>query len=242
LSHTETPNARKRGHEKHEDDTIRPRKRGRKPAVRSDTEKFDTGIRGLQEQFNSKLHDLKISNTKNQKLQSQISSLKKDLKEAQQIQQDLEESEELKSEEIKQLQNERSSLRRRLEKAIDDAKQDSSRYTKFSDSDITAGWGRLSFNVRDLVSQYLTKSPDNECDIIETLMKQLGICLPLSVCDITSLRVAVLRRTIWEKVILGVFAGRELTWHGKAGQMLTQIVTMRSKSFLFFLVCLIPVC
>lgn len=236
LSQDETPNLKKRGHEKHEDEVTRPGKRGRKPAAHKEVKNFETAIHGLLEDFKSKAHDLETSKTKNQKLRLEMTSLKKDLKKAQRAQQDLEELEESQSSQIDQLQNECSSLRRKLEKAIDDAKQDSSRYTKYSDSDIITEWGQLSFNVRGLVSQCLTKRPVNEGDGIETLMKQLGRRLSLSLCDIASLRVAVLRRTIWDIILLGVFSGKRPIWHGKLGQMLTQVVSTKGKSCFFCLI------
>lgn len=238
-SQVETPKLEKRGCEEHEDEVTRPGKRGRKPAVQTQVKNFETRIHGLLEDFKSKAHGFETSKTKNQELRLQFNALKKEHKEAQQALQHQEELEELQSSKIGQLQNECRILRRKLEKAIDDAKQDSGRYTKFSDSDITTEWGQLAFNVRGLVSQCLTKSPVNEFDSIQTLMKQLGRRFPLSVCDIASLRVAVLRRMIWEKVILGVFLGKRPIWHGAAGQLLTQIVSTKGKSFFF---CPIPAC
>lgn len=231
LSQNETPNPKKRNQEKHEDEFLRPGKRGRKPATHTEVKRFETTVNGLLEDFKSKAHDLETSKTKNQEQRVLITSLKKDLKKAQQALRRHEETEELQSSNIDQLQNECRSLRRKLEKAIDDAKQDSGRYIKVSDSDITFEWGKLSFNVRGLVSQCLIKSPVNERDSIETLLKQLKRDLALSVCDIASLRVAVLRRMIWEKVVLGVFLGKRPVWHGAAGQVLTQIVSSKCKSF-----------
>lgn len=234
LSHDETPNPKKRNQEKHEDEAMRPSKRGRKPTVLTEVKRFDTTINKLREDFKSKAHELETLKTENQNLLLQISSLKKDLQKAQQTLEYQEETEELQSSNIDQLQNECRSLRRKLEKAIDDTKQDPGRYIKISDSDITSEWWKLSFNVRNLVSQFLTKSPANECDGIETLMKQLKRDVSLSVCDVTSLRVAVLRRMIWEKVILGIFLGKRPVWHGAAGQVLTQIISTNGKSFFFF--------
>ncbi|UKZ63014.1 uncharacterized protein TrAtP1_004242 [Trichoderma atroviride] len=229
LSQTETPNPKKRGHEKHEDEVIRPGKRGRKPAVQTEVKNFETTIYGLLDDFKSKAHGFEASKTKNQELRLQFNALKKEHKKAQQALHHQEELEELQSSKIDQLQNECRSLRRMLEKAIDDARQDSGRYTKFSDSDITTEWGQLAFNVRGLVTQCFTKRPVNECDSIETLMRQLGRRSSLSVCDIASLRVAVLRRLIWEKVILGVLLGKRPIWHGAAGQLLTQIVSIKGQ-------------
>ncbi|KAK1250360.1 hypothetical protein MKX08_010363 [Trichoderma sp. CBMAI-0020] len=224
TSETETPYPKKRGQEKHEDEVIRSGKRGRKPAIQTEVEDFETTLHELLEEYKSKVHGFEASKTRNLGLRLQFNSLKEEHRKTQKALQNQEELQELQSSRSDQLQNECRSLRRKLEKAIDDAKQDSGRYTKFSDSDITFEWKKLSFDIRDLVSQCLTKSPVNERDSIEALMKQLENRPSLSVCDIASLRVAVLRRTIWE-VILGVLLGRWLIWHGAAGQMLTQIVS-----------------
>jgi hypothetical protein len=131
--------------------------------------------------------------------------------------------------EIALWESECNDWRRKLAMALDEAKQDSDKYVKVSDSDIAGDWQKLSFNIRDLVSQCVTKEPTNECDELETLMDWLKRYLPLSLCEISSLRVAVLRRTIWHIIILGVFSGELAIWHGEIGKMLTQFLSEKSK-------------
>lgn len=216
---------------------MRPEKRGRKPAVNTEVKKFETTIHGLLEEFKAKAHDFENSKTRNQGLRLQNTSLKKDLKQAQQDQKDQKQLEALQSSKITQLQNECSKLRRKLEAVIDASKKDLGKYTKVSDSDIAAEWGKLSFNIRNLVSQCLTKPLTNECDEIETLMKRMKKLLPLSFCNVASLRVAVLRRTIWYMITSAIFSGMRPVWYGEAGQMLTQVLLIEGHySFRFYLV------
>ncbi|KAL6908484.1 hypothetical protein GGI43DRAFT_429471 [Trichoderma evansii] len=225
-SQIETPNPRKRGREKHDDDATRPEKRSKKPTVNAKIKKYEKVFDEWLEDYKSKSQGFETLKSKNRELLLENNSLKKDLKQAQQDQKRIEA---FHTSEIVLLQSECSSLRRKLEAAIDASKQDSGRYTKVSDSDITAEWGKLSFNIRDLVSQCLTKRPTNECDEIETLLNRMKMFLPLSLCDVASLRVAVLRRMIWHTIRLAVFSGTRRMWHGETGQMLTQIVFIDSQ-------------
>lgn len=224
-SQIETPNLAKRGREKHDDVATRPEKRVKKPAVDAKIEKYEKAFDEWLEDYKSKTQGLETFKTKNQELCMENNTLKKGLKKAQQDQKRMEA---LHSSEISLLQSECSKLRKKLEAAIDASKQDNLKYTKVSDSDITAEWGKLSFNIRDLVSQCLTKHPANENDEIETLMKRMKRFLPLSNCNVASLRAAVLRRMIWYIIKSAVFSGMRPIWYGAAGQMLTQVVYMAS--------------
>ncbi|UKZ87944.1 uncharacterized protein TrAFT101_003714 [Trichoderma asperellum] len=228
-SQIETPNLAKRGREKHDDVATRPEKRVKKPAVDAKIEKYEKAFDEWLEDYKSKTQGLETFKTKNQELCMENNTLKKGLKKAQQDQKRMEA---LHSSEISLLQSECSKLRKKLEAAIDASKQDNLKYTKVSDSDITAEWGKLSFNIRDLVSQCLTKHPANENDEIETLMKRMKRFLPLSYCNVASLRAAVLRRMIWYIIKSAVFSGMRPIWYGAAGQMLTQVVYMASQGYI----------
>ncbi|PNP42731.1 hypothetical protein TGAMA5MH_05473 [Trichoderma gamsii] len=225
-SQIETPNSRKRSGEKHDDATARPEKRGKKPAVDPKIKKYEKAFDEWLEDYKSKTQSLETLKTKNQELHRENDSLKKDLK---QLQQDQKRKEASQQSHIAQLQSECSKLRRKLEAAIDAAKQDSGKYTKVSDSDIAAGWGKLCYNIRDIVSQCLTNRPANECDEIETLMKRMKKFLPLSQCNVASLRVAVLRRSIWYTIKSAVFSAMRPIWYGEAGQTLTQILLIEGQ-------------
>ncbi|KAM0519973.1 hypothetical protein ACHAPE_003245 [Trichoderma viride] len=225
-SQMETPNSRKRSGEKHGDTAARPEKCGKKPAVDPKIKKYEKAFDEWLEDYKSKTQSLETLRTKNQELHLENDSLKKDLK---QIQQDQKQVEASQKSDIAHLQSECSKLRRNLEAAFDAAKQYSGKYTKVSDSDIAAGWGKLCFNIRDIVSQCLTNRPANECDEIETLLKRMKKFLPLSQCNVASLRVAVLRRSIWYTIKSAVFSGMRPIWYGEAGQTLTQILLIEGQ-------------
>ncbi|KAM0256668.1 hypothetical protein ACHAQJ_004822 [Trichoderma viride] len=220
-----TPELGKRDREDYENETMRPAKRGRKPAANTEITKFEKDVHGLLEKYASKVHDLETIRTKNQELQIQVDSFKKRLK---QVQRDHRQREMSQSRQITSLETDCFEWKRKLVIALDEAKQDSGKYSKVPDSDITEEWRKLSFNIRDLVSQCLTEEPTNECDKLETLMNGLKRYLPLSLCDVAGLRFAVLRRVIWNILILGVFSGRRPIWHGEAGQMLTKFLSIRT--------------
>lgn len=186
------------------------------------------------EDYKSNIQALETLKIKNQELHLENNSLKKDLKQTEQDQKRIEAS---RNSDISLLRSECSKLRRNLEAAIDASKQASGKYTKVSDSDIAAEWGKLSFNIRNLVSQCLTNHPTNECDEFETLMKWMKRFLPLSLCNVASLRAAVLRRTTWHVINCAVFSGMRPIWCGEAGQMLTQTLVIESNyPFCFYLV------
>ncbi|KAL7927676.1 hypothetical protein ACQKWADRAFT_325164 [Trichoderma austrokoningii] len=225
-SQIEVPNTRKRNGEKHNDVAARPGKCGKKSTVDPKIKKYEKAFDEWLEDYKTKTQSLETLKTKNQELHLENIALKKDLKQAQQ---DYERMEASQQSEITLLESECSKLRRYLEAAIDAAKQDPGKHTKVSDSDITTKWGQLSFNIRNLVSQCLIRRPINECDEIERLLKRMKRLLPLSYCDVVSLRVAVLRRTIWFTIILSVFSGTRPVWYGEADQTLTQIVPMEGR-------------
>lgn len=226
LSQISTPDLIKRGRGKCENEDTRPKKRGRKPTVDTEIKKFEAIMGGLLEDFKSKAYSLESNKAENMGLHLQINSLKTNLKQAQQDRKRIEAS---LSSKITQLQTEYNKLRRRLVIAIDATKEDSRGYVKVSDSDIAAEWGRLSFNIRDLISQCATENPVNECDELETFMEDLGRHLSLSLCDVLNLRRAILRRVIWSIIMSSVFSGEQPIWHGEAGQMLTRLVSDEGK-------------
>ncbi|KAL6696175.1 hypothetical protein J3F84DRAFT_348405 [Trichoderma pleuroticola] len=205
----------KRSHGDDESEPTKPAKRGRKPTANTEIKRFEKDALALAERFSSKMIDFETTRSENQDLQAQVKALKSELEQAQQAHK---QSEASFNQKIAQLKNDSQKWRCDLASALEAAKKNSGKYVKVSDSEITQNWMTLSYNVRDLVSQCLTKIPADQDTILESLVMERRL---LSIRDMSALRSCILRRAVWKNVILSVFSGRHSIWQGEIGNTLT---------------------
>ncbi|KAK0763086.1 hypothetical protein N5P37_004070 [Trichoderma harzianum] len=212
----------KRSHDDHESEPTRPAKRGPKPSANTEIKKFEKEALGLMEKYRAKANDLETARSEIQNLQAQVNGLKSALEQAQEAHK---QSEILNGQKITQLKNDSREWRYQLASALEAEKKDSGKYVKVPDSDIKEGWLVLSYNIRDLVSQCLTKIPADQDTILESLVMERRL---LSIDDMSTLRTCILRRAVWKTAILPVFSGKESIWQGVIGDTLTQSLFLRN--------------
>ncbi|QYS98214.1 hypothetical protein H0G86_005404 [Trichoderma simmonsii] len=212
----------KRSHDDHESEPARPAKRGPKPSTNTEIKRFEKEALGLLEKYKSKANDLETARSEIQNLQAQVNGLKSALEQAQEAHK---QSEILSSQKITQLKNDSREWRCQLASALEAGKKDTGKYVKVPDSDIKQGWLVLSYNIRDLVTQCLTKIPVDQDTILESLVMERRF---LSIDDMSTLRTCILRRAVWRNAIVPVFSGRHCIWQREIGDTLTQSLFMKS--------------
>ncbi|KAL6834057.1 hypothetical protein J3E69DRAFT_376945 [Trichoderma sp. SZMC 28015] len=212
----------KRSHGNDESEPTKPAKRGRKPTANTEIKKFEKDAFALAERFSSKMMDLETTRSENQDLQVQIKALKSELERAQQAQQ---QSEASFNQKITQLKNDSQKWRCDLASALEAAKKDSGKYIKVSDSEIKQNWMTLSFNIRGLVTHYLTEMPSDQITVLESQVIDYMLLTPR---DISALRTNILRRAIWNILDLAIFSGNRSVWHGDIGSTLTQFLSKKN--------------
>ncbi|PTB65356.1 hypothetical protein BBK36DRAFT_1170112 [Trichoderma citrinoviride] len=214
--------SRKRTCNDDEGELRKPTKRGRKSSANAELKKFEKDIRGLSEKFGSKLQELDAARSEAQDLHAKVTSLEQQLGQAQREIQDYEDHEAYQSRQIDILKEESSKWRVTASVLLEEAKRDSGKYVKVSDSDITERWKTLSFNIRNLVSQYLTERFAQEKGFLELLAKGH----PLSPSDsVLKLRTSILRQGIWRCIISAAFLGKKGIWQGGIGNHLTNFLS-----------------
>ncbi|KAL7800432.1 hypothetical protein V8C43DRAFT_327234 [Trichoderma afarasin] len=217
-------NSKKRGHDDDQSETSRPTKRGRPTATNSEIKTFERDALGLVERFSTKSREFEAIRSENDDLKRQVKLLESALK---QEQEDRLQIETVQSEEVHRLQYECKRLTIKLISVIDEANKDAGKYIKVSDSEIEEHWRLLSRNIRSLVSECLTENPADPDTALESLVKSHRF---LSTHDISTLRVSILRRTVWRNAILPVFSGRQCIWQGELGAILTEFLSTKNNS------------
>ncbi|KAK1240939.1 hypothetical protein MKX07_006372 [Trichoderma sp. CBMAI-0711] len=158
-----------------------PAKRGRKPSANTEIKRFDKDLQSILAKFTSKAQDSESLSSEVRELERQVKGLEAKLDKAQNAYkearmllkkkktgrlQDEKNQLQVANDELQDANDElRSDIGQRTAKlmiALEEAKRDSFNYVKVSDSDISAAWMTLSYNVRDLVSQCLTEQPSNQ--------------------------------------------------------------------------------
>lgn len=213
----------KRSHGNDESEPTKPAKRGRKPTANTEIKKFEKDAFALAERFSSKMMDLETTRSENQDLQVQVKALKSELEQAQQAHK---QSEASFNQKITQLKNDSQKWRCDLASALEAAKKDSGKYTKVSDSEIKQNWMTLSFNIRGLVTHYLTEMPSDQITVLESQVMDYMLLTPR---DISALRTNILRRAIWNILDLAIFSGNRSVWQGDIGSTLTQFLSKKSE-------------
>lgn len=220
------PNVTKRSNETYQSENTRPSKRGRPTATDITIKKFTTQACAWMETFASNARELENTRSENQELKRQIKRLDSALKQEQEYR--LQE-ETAQSEDIHRLELKCKDLTRKLLSALEEAKKDSGKYVKVSDSGIQEKWRRITYNIGDMVTQYLNEYPIEQSGILWSLLAELETPLPQSDDQIMMLRNHILRRTIWHFLMIGIFEGEFSIWHGDSGRTLTQFLAVQSK-------------
>ncbi|KAH6606574.1 hypothetical protein Trco_005727 [Trichoderma cornu-damae] len=164
---------RKRDCGSDEGESARPAKRvGRPLTAMTEIRKFKDDIFDLLARHTSKVHGLDDAKSEIRKLQNRIlileATLEREVK-------NHEETEMLHEQRVASLQDECGKLRTELVSALDKLKQDSERSVKVPDSDIARRWKELCYNVRNVVSQWLTERPYEEVDNLKRLLDGPGV-------------------------------------------------------------------
>ncbi|KAK4079306.1 hypothetical protein Trihar35433_411 [Trichoderma harzianum] len=219
------PNATKRSNEGYQSETTRPSKRGRPTATDITIKKFTTQACAWMETFASNARELENTRSENQELKRQIKLLDSTLKREQEYR--LQE-ETAQNEDIHQLENECKRLRNELLSALDEIKKDAGKYVKVTDPDIQQRWEKLSYNIQQMVSQYLSEYPIQQNDMLHSLLIQLDRPMLEFDHEYTMLRNHILRRTIWHFLMIGIFEGEYSIWHGDSGSTLTKFLAVQT--------------
>lgn len=225
-SSADRPNATKRSIEAYQSETTRPSKRGRPTATDITIQKFTTQACAWMETFASNARELENTRSENQELKRQIKRLDSALK---QEQENRLQNETVQNEDIHQLENECKRLRNELLSALDEIKKDAGKYVKVTDPDIQQKWAKLSYNIQQMVSQYLSEYPIQQNDMLHSLLIQLDRPMLEFDHEYTMLRNHILRRTIWHFLMIGIFEGEYAIWHGNSGRTLTKFLAVQSK-------------
>ncbi|KAL7909217.1 hypothetical protein GGI35DRAFT_493216 [Trichoderma velutinum] len=220
--HRVTIKTGKRSHANDESEPMKPTKRGRKPTANTEIKRFEKDALALAERFSSKAIEFETTRSENQYLRVQVKALKSELEQAQQAHK---QSEISYNQKITQLKNDSQRWRCELASALEAAKKNSGKYVKVSDSEIMQNWMTLSYNIRGLVSRYLTEVPSDQSMVLKSLVMEYLLVLP---CDISTLRTNILRRAIWNIITLAVFSGNRSVWHGDIGGTLTQFLSEKN--------------
>lgn len=226
----------KRSHDHNQEaEYTRVVKRSRNTIANTEIERFGNDAHELVEKYTSKTRDLEIPRSEIRKLQTQVQALQWKLE---RDSAEYDRNEASQNQEIMRLRNECKRWRGRLASVLEAAKQESDKYIKVFDSEITEKWKALSFNIKGLVSHYLTAEPSYQSHVLYWLLMQIKA--PSSFTnDIVDLRAEILRRSIWDFIIRAVFLGRSTIWYGEVGRSLTQLVVEYSKFFFFFFLSLL---
>lgn len=222
-------NTGKRSHDNHESETPKPAKRGRPAAANTQVKRFEKDALGLVERFTSTFRELETTRSENQELRNQNKFLKSKLEQEQEY---YKKEESTQSREIIWLESQCNKWRSQLASALDANKLDSGKHVKVPDTEIINKWNILSYNVRAIVSEYLTEQPTNQSNILESLMIRLERLLPLFAFELINLRKHILRRTVWNLIMIGIFSAKYPIWHGDSGKVLTKFLAVESKHFL----------
>ncbi|KAL6828352.1 hypothetical protein V8C40DRAFT_274063 [Trichoderma camerunense] len=228
-SSSDRPNVTKRSNETSQSETTRPSKRGRPTATDITIKKFTTQTCAWMETFASNARELENTRSENEELKRQIKRLDSALKQEQEYR--LQE-ETAQSEDINRLELKCKDLTRKLLSALEEAKKDSGKYVKVSDSDIQERWRRIIYNIGDMVTQFLNEYPIEQDGILWDLLAELETPLPQSDDQIMMLRNHILRRTIWHFLMVGIFEGEYPIWHGDSGRTLTQFLAVQNEGHL----------
>ncbi|KAL7961456.1 hypothetical protein V8C34DRAFT_311948 [Trichoderma compactum] len=205
-SSTDRSNGAKRSHEAHQSETTRPSKRGRPTSTDTAIKKFTTQACTLMDTFTSNARELENTRFENQELKRQIKRLDSALKQEQE---------------------------NRLQKEIAQSEgKDSGKYVKVTDLDIQEKWGKMTYNIDDMVTQCLNEYPIEQTRILKSLLAELETPLPQFDDQIMMLRNHILRRTIWYFLMIGIFEGEYSIWHGDSGRTLTKFLAVQNQGHL----------